>query len=95
MGIDKVLRAVNQHAIAQVVIQHGAVIEGRVCPKCGRLYHSDRACAGCGTDTNAVPDVLEAMVHEVVSAGGVVEHAVSDTALVNDIVAARLRAPLE
>ncbi len=94
VGIDQVLRAVNQQAIAQLVIQHGAVIEGRVCPSCGAVYQWDQACAGCGTDTHAVPDVLEAIVHAVVAAGGVVEHVIADTALLNDIVAARLRVPL-
>jgi peptide chain release factor subunit 1 len=94
IGIDQVLRGVNQLAVAQMFIQQGAVIEGRLCRSCGRLSLTDSACAACGMETDAVPDVLEAMTHQVVTAGGVVEHVVADTALVNDVVAARLRAPL-
>jgi hypothetical protein len=94
IGIDQVLRAVNQLAVAHMFIQQGAVIEGRVCPNCGRLYLAEPVCAACGTETDAVPDVLEAMTHEVVTAGGLVEHVVADTGLVSDIVAAKLRAPL-
>jgi hypothetical protein len=44
--------------------------------------------------TDQVPDILEAMVHEVVTAGGVVEDVVAETGLVDDIVAAKLRVPL-
>ena len=94
IGINQVLRGVNQSAVAHMFIQQGAVIEGRVCRSCGRLYLAEPVCAACGMETDAVPDVLEAMTHEVVTAGGVVEHVVADTGLVNDIVAAKLRAPL-
>ena len=94
IGINQVLRSVNQSAVAHMFIQQGAVIEGRACRSCGRLYLADPVCASCGTETDAVPDILEAMVHDVVTAGGVVEHVVADTALVKDIVAAKLRVPL-
>ena len=94
IGIDQVLRAVNQLAVAHLFIQQGAVIEGRVCRSCGCLYLTDPVCAACGTETHAVPDVLEAMTHEVVTTGGVVEHVVAHTRLVNDIAAAKLRVPL-
>jgi hypothetical protein len=94
IGLDQVLRAVNQMAVAHLFIQHGAIVEGRACRSCGRLYLGDRACAACGMATDEVPDVLEAMVHEVATAGGVVEHVVAETGLVSDIVAAKLRFPL-
>jgi peptide subunit release factor 1 (eRF1) len=94
IGLDQVLRAVNQMAVAHLFIQHGAIVEGRACRSCGRLYLGDRSCAACGMATDEVPDVLEAMVHEVATAGGVVEHVVAETGLVNDIVAAKLRVPL-
>lgn len=94
IGINQVLRGVNQLAVAHMFIQQGALIEGRVCRSCGRLYLDEPVCAACGRETDAVPDVLEAMTHEVVTAGGVVEHVVADTGLVSDIVAAKLRAPL-
>jgi hypothetical protein len=94
IGLEQVLRGVNQMAVAQLFIQHGAIVEGRACRSCGRLYLGDRACAACGMATDEVPDVLEAMVHEVATAGGVVEHVVAETGLVNDIVAAKLRVPL-
>jgi hypothetical protein len=94
IGLEQVLRGVNQMAVAHLFIQHGAIVGGRACRSCGRLYLGDRACAACGMATDEVPDVLEAMVHEVVTAGGVVEHVVAVTGLVNDIVAAKLRVPL-
>jgi peptide subunit release factor 1 (eRF1) len=94
IGLEQVLRAVNQMNVAHLFIQHGVIVEGRACRSCGRLYLGDRACAACGTATDEVPDVLEALVHEVVTAGGVVEHVVAETGLVNDIVAAKLRITL-
>ncbi|HUP17911.1 MAG TPA: hypothetical protein VM848_17920 [Acidimicrobiia bacterium] len=94
IGLEQVLRGVNQMAVAHLVIQHGAIVEGRACRSCGRLYVGDRACAACGIETDPVPDVLEAIVHEVVTTGGVVEHVAAETGLVNDLVAARLRVPL-
>ena len=94
IGLEQVLRGVNQLAVAQLFIQHGAVAEGHACWSCGRLYLADRACAVCGMATDEVPDVLEAIVHEVVTAGGVVEHVVAVTPLVGDTAAAKLRVPL-
>jgi hypothetical protein len=94
IGLDQVLRAVNQMAVAHLVVQHGAIVEGRACRSCGRLYLGDGACAACGAATAEISDVLEAMVHQVVTAGGVVEDVVAETDLVKDIVAAKLRVPL-
>jgi hypothetical protein len=94
IGLEQVLRGVNQMAVAHLFIQHAAVIEGRACRSCGRLYLADRSCAACGMETDPVPDVLEAIAHEVVTTGGVVEHVVAQTGLVNDLVAAELRVPL-
>jgi peptide subunit release factor 1 (eRF1) len=94
IGIDQVLRGVNQSAVAHMFIQQGAVVEGRACRSCGSLQLADPVCAACGTDTVAIPDLLEAMVHEVVTAGGLVEHVVADTGLVSDMVAAKLRVPM-
>jgi hypothetical protein len=94
IGLEQVLRGVNQMAVAHLFIQHAAVQEGRACRSCGRLYLSDRVCAACGMETDPVPDVLEAIAHEVATTGGVVEHVVAETGLVNDLVAANLRVPL-
>ena len=55
---------------------------------------TDAVCANCGTDTIAIADLLEAMVHEVVAAGGLVEHVGAHTGLASDMVAAKLRVPL-
>ena len=94
IGLEQVLRGVNQMAVSHLVVQHGAIVEGRACRSCGRLYLGDRGCAACGMETDPVPDVLEAIVHEVVTTGGVVEHVTAETGLVNDLVAAKLRVPL-
>ena len=94
IGLDQVLRGVNQMAVAHLFVQHGAIVEGRACQSCGRLYLRDRACAACGMETDPVPDVLEAIVYEVVTTGGIVEHVAAETGLVNDLVAATLRVPL-
>jgi hypothetical protein len=94
IGLEQVLRGVNQMAVSHLFIQHGAIVEGRACRSCGRLYLGDRACTACGAATDEVPDVLEAMVHEVVTAGGVVEHVAAETGLVSDLVAAKLRVHL-
>lgn len=94
VGLEQVLRGVNQKTVAHLFIRHGAIARGRACRSCGRLYLTDRACAACGMATDEVLDLLEVMVHEVVTAGGVVEHVVAETGLVKDMVAAKLRVAL-
>jgi peptide subunit release factor 1 (eRF1) len=91
IGLDRVCRAANRHAVAQLLVHDGATIQGSVCHACGAVSSEAMACPECGGQTQPVPDVFEALARMVGEAGGSVEHVMADTMLAQDLVAARLR----
>lgn len=95
VGIEDVNEAARRRAIAELAIEHGAMVEGVACSGCGRLDRSGQVCPECGSTTEAVPDILEVIANAVASAGGEIRHVSAETALVEDLVAARLRFPIQ
>jgi hypothetical protein len=91
VGVERVLRAANRHAIADLFVHDGAGMEGSLCPFCGALSPRTEACPQCGKETKDIPDLLEALTRAVVDASGTVEHVMAPTRLAEDLVAARLR----
>jgi peptide subunit release factor 1 (eRF1) len=94
VGIEEVTEAVNRQAVGELLIQHGVVVEGRVCPQCARLDASERVCRECESFTTEVGDIFDVVATAVSSTGGEVVHVSADTALATDLIAARLRFPL-
>jgi peptide subunit release factor 1 (eRF1) len=91
IGLDRVCQAVNRHAVAQLLVHDGAIIQGSVCRVCGAVSGEATSCAECGGQTQPVTDVFEVLARMVGEAGGSVEHVMADTMLAQDLVAARLR----
>jgi hypothetical protein len=91
VGIDRVVQAVNRHAVARLLVHDAAAMPGAMCPNCGALWLRSGSCLECGLQTVSVADVLEPLARSVVDAGGSVEHVMAPTSLAADLVAARLR----
>jgi len=91
VGVERVLRAANRHAVAHLLVHDGAVMEGSLCPRCGGLSPRVDVCPECGAQTEDIPELFEALTRTVVDAGGAVEHVMTATRLSEDLVAARLR----
>jgi hypothetical protein len=91
VGVERVLRAANRHAVAHLLVHDGAVMEGSLCPRCGGLSPRVDVCSECGAQTEDIPELFEALTRMVVDAGGAVEHVMTPTRLSEDLVAARLR----
>jgi peptide chain release factor subunit 1 len=91
VGIGPVLRAVNRHAVARLLLHDGVSLEGSICGECGALSLPVMVCIECGGGVVQPPDLLEALSRSVVDGGGSVEHVMAPTRLAEDLVAARLR----
>jgi len=91
VGVERVLRAANRHAVAHLLVHDGAVMEGSLCSRCGGLSPRVEVCPECGAQTEDIPELFEALTRVVVEAGGAVEHVMTRTRLSEDLVAARLR----
>jgi hypothetical protein len=91
VGVERVLRAANRHAVAHLLVHDGAVMEGSLCSHCGGLSSRVEVCPECGAETEDIPELFEALTRAVVDAGGAVEHVMTPTRLSEDLVAARLR----
>ncbi|MEE8376548.1 MAG: hypothetical protein V3S26_09535 [Acidimicrobiia bacterium] len=91
VGVERVLRAANRHAVAHLLVHDGAVMKGSLCPRCGGLSLRVEVCPECGAQTEDIPDLFETLTRAVVDAGGAVEHVMAPTRLSEDLVAARLR----
>jgi peptide chain release factor subunit 1 len=91
VGLERVLRAVNRHAVARLLVNDAAHCEGAICANCGALSLPAESCLECGGQVEEVPELLEALARSVVDAGGSVEHVIAPTRLSHDVVAATLR----
>ncbi|MCB2223479.1 MAG: hypothetical protein KQH83_04800 [Actinobacteria bacterium] len=90
-GIEGVLAAVNQRAVALLVVAATGTTPGVACSECGWLGRRGGLCGYCGEATVVVPDLIDRMAERVRSDGGEVVYALGDTPLQDDQVGARLR----
>jgi hypothetical protein len=90
IGVNACLSAVNQRAVAVLVLPVGGLIPGFACASCGMLASEPDACPHGSSAARPVPDLLEEMAIATRDAGGEVV-AVRDPPA---DVAARLRFPL-
>ena len=89
-GMSPCLAAVNQHAVAVLVVPVGGLIPGFACQACGTLASTPGRCLHQPPAVHPVPDLLEEMTAATLDDGG-------EVAAVQDLpagVAARLRFPL-
>jgi hypothetical protein len=90
VGLHASLAAVNEGAVARLVVAHERMIPGFVCGRCDELSTGSDECPDWGTAARAVPDLLEEMVQRTLDGDGQV-------AVIRDApfsVAARLRFPV-
>jgi peptide chain release factor subunit 1 len=89
MGLQPCLTAVNQRAVALLVVPVGGLVPGFCCSLCGALSSTGDGCPDGPVAACAVPDLIEEMVVRTLDEGGQVE-AVCDPP---GEIAARLRFP--
>jgi peptide chain release factor subunit 1 len=89
IGLQACLTAVNQNAVALLVVPVGGLVPGFSCTRCGALSGTGDGCPDGRAAAYAVPDLIEEMVVRTLDVGGQVE-AVRDPP---GEIAARLRFP--
>jgi hypothetical protein len=89
MGLQACLTAVNQCAVALLVVPVGGLVPGFCCALCGALSSTGDGCPDGPVAACVVPDLIEEMVVRTLDEGGQVE-AVRDPP---GEIAARLRFP--
>jgi peptide subunit release factor 1 (eRF1) len=90
VGLRASLAAVNEGAVARLLVAHEGMIPGFVCGRCGALSTGSAECPDWGTAARAAPDLLEEMAQRTLDDDGQVT-------VVRDApfgVAARLRFPV-
>jgi hypothetical protein len=70
VGLPASLAAVNEGAVARLVVAHEGTIPGFVCGRCGALGTGSDQCPDWGTAARAVPDLLEEMVQRTLDEDG-------------------------
>jgi Bacterial archaeo-eukaryotic release factor family 10 len=70
VGLYASLAAVNEGAVAHLLVAHEGMIPGYACGRCGALSTSSDDCPDWGTAARAVPDLLEKMVQRTLDDDG-------------------------
>lgn len=70
VGLHASLAAVNEGAVAHLLVAHQDMIAGHVCGRCGGLSTGSDECPDWGTAACAVPDLLEEMVRRTLDDNG-------------------------
>ena len=90
VGLPACLAAVNEGAVACLLVAHEGMIPGFVCGRCGALSTGSGECPDWGTAARAVPDLLEETVQQALDDHGQVM-VIRDAPF---IIAAKLRFPV-
>jgi peptide chain release factor subunit 1 len=70
VGLRASLAAVNEGAVAHLLVAHEGMIPGYACGRCGALSADSDDCPDGGTAARAVPDLLEEMVQRALDDDG-------------------------
>lgn len=89
-GLQGCVAAVNQQAVALLIVPNGGLVPGFACQQCGALATAGGVCPHCGAALRAVADLAEEIAIKTMEDGGQVE-AVPDPP---GGIAARLRFPV-
>ena len=90
VGLPASLAAVNDGAVARLLVAHEGMMPGWVCGRCGALSTGSDGCPDWRITARAVPDLLEEMVQRTLDGDG-------DVTVIRDdpfSVAAKLRFPV-
>jgi len=90
VGLCASLAAVNEGAVARLLVAHEGMIPGFVCGRCGALSTGSDECLDWGTAARAVPDLLEEMAQRTLDEDG-------EVTVIRDApfcIAAKLRFPV-
>ena len=90
VGLPACLAAVNEGAVAHLLVAHQGMIPGFACGRCGALSTGSGECPDWGTAARAVPDLLEETVQQALDDHGQVM-VIRDAPF---IIAAKLRFPV-
>jgi len=90
VGLHASLAAVNEGAVAHLLVAHEGMIPGYTCGRCGALSTSSDDCPDWGTAARAVPDLLEEMVQRTLDDDGQLT-VIGDASFT---IAAKLRFPV-
>jgi peptide subunit release factor 1 (eRF1) len=91
LGLDAVLEAVNQRAVARLVVAATGIESGVGCPECGWLARRGALCGYCGEAVVMVPDLVDSVAERTRADGGEVLYPIGHTGLGDAQVGARLR----
>jgi hypothetical protein len=70
VGLPACLAAVNEGAVARLLVAHEGLVAGFACGRCGALSTGRHHCPDQGTAGRPVPDLLEEMVQRVLDDDG-------------------------
>lgn len=73
-GLKDILHRLNQFEVQTLVVTHGFMREGRLCPSCRILYADEAVCPVCKKPTEYVPDVVDEAIQEAHKRGVAVRH---------------------
>jgi len=94
LGIDDVIAAANQRAIARLLVGATGTESGVACADCGWLARQGSLCGFCGEATAPVPDLADGIAEKARADGSAVHYVLGETALGHAQVGALLRFPI-
>jgi len=94
LGLTRVLDAVNQRAVASLLVDVDELIPGVRCPACGWLADVAETCPVCDAKMRPVPDLVDALAETSRADGGSVRYLMAETDLAAHGVGAVVRFPV-
>jgi len=94
LGIDGVIAAANQRAVARLIVGATGTESGVACAECGWLARHGSLCGFCGEATVPMPDLADGIAEKARADGSDVQYVLGETALGDAQVGALLRFPV-
>jgi len=95
LGIDDVITAANQRAVARLIVGATGTESGVACAECGWLARHGSLCGFCGEATVPMPDLADGIAEKARADGSDVQYVLGKTALGDAQVGALLRFPVQ
>jgi peptide chain release factor subunit 1 len=74
LGLADVLRALQQGAVHQLVVETGWHKAGMICRPCDFLTLHGEACPSCGQPLNRASDIVDEAIEAAIRTGSIIEH---------------------
>jgi len=84
LGLRATLGALRRNQVHTLVLEIGYVEKGVVCDACGFIGTDEKKCPVCGTETRAVPDIVEEAIREALRHDAKVAHIGTVTGLAKE-----------